>query len=65
MKLQVAEQQIIVGKRVTIGAAINGILAAVAHYRPDDAAALLALSVPLTFVIQVVIGNTLTITTKE
>ena len=48
---------IIVGKRVTIGAAILGVANAIAHFYPEQAPAILAIVMPLTFVVQLLVVN--------
>ena len=57
MKIKAGETQIVIGKRVTIGAAINGIATAVAAYFPEHAVAIMATAIPLTFLIQVVVAH--------
>ena len=54
---------IIIGKRVTVGAVIGGVAAAVAHFVPQHAPAILSLIVPLTFLVQVLIANFYGVTT--
>ncbi len=48
---------IVIGKRVTVGAAIGGVANAVAVFYPEHAPAILALIVPLTFAVQLVLAN--------
>ena len=43
---------IIIGKRTTVGAAITSLAGVFAHFFPEDAAAIIGLAVPLTFIIQ-------------
>ena len=47
----------VIGKRVTIGAAINSVAAVAAHFLPDHAPAIVAAAVPITFVSQVLIAK--------
>lgn len=54
---------IVIGKRITIGAAISSVIAAIAHFYPQHAPALLSLSVPITFAIQVWVAHHYGITT--
>lgn len=56
---------LVIGKRITVGAAINSIAAVLAHFHPDHATAIISAAVPVTFVAQVFIVNTLGITQKE
>lgn len=48
---------IVIGKRVTAGAAINSIAAVFAHFYPQHAPAIVAAAVPITFVAQVMIAR--------
>lgn len=57
MKPTIGGKQIIIGKRVTIGAAIGGLGSAVAAIWPQYSQAILALVTPITFVVQVIIAN--------
>lgn len=54
---------IVVGKRVTVGAAVKGLLAALAAVWPDHAATMIALAIPITFAVQVWVGYKWGITT--
>ena len=45
--------EVIIGKRVGIGAAITSLAGAIAHFYPAHAGAIIGLAVPLTFAIQV------------
>lgn len=56
---------IVIGKRVTLGAVINSCAAVAAHFFPDHAPAIVAAAVPITFVAQVIVGNKFGITTGE
>jgi len=48
---------IVIGKRVPIGAAITSACAVLAFFFPDYAPAIIAAAVPVTFVIQVIVAN--------
>ena len=48
---------LIVGKRVTIGATITSTCAMLAFIFPDYAPAIVAAAVPITFIIQVFVAN--------
>ena len=53
---------VVIGKRVTIGAAISSTAAVLAHIWPDHAPAIVAGAVPVTFAIQVFVANRFGIT---
>ena len=53
---------VIIGKRVTVGAAINGAAAVFAHIFPENAPAIISAAIPLTLVSQVLIANYIGIT---
>lgn len=57
MKLNVGDKEVLVGKRVTIGAAINSTAAALAHFYPDHAPAIISVAVPITFIVQVLVAR--------
>lgn len=65
MKIQAAGANIVVGKRVTLGAAINSIVLIIGIYFPQHQQALLAAAIPLTFLSQLFIANKIGITTHE
>lgn len=48
---------VVIGKRVTVGAAFNGVAVAVSHYLPDHAPAIIAVSGTLTFVAQILLAK--------
>ena len=48
---------IVIGKRITVGAAIMGVSEAVQTFFPEYAAAIGQLTVPLIFVVQLIIVN--------
>ena len=48
---------LIIGKRVTIGAAITSVCAMLAFIFPEKAPAIVAAAVPVTFAIQVIVAN--------
>lgn len=54
---------VIIGKRVTVGAAINGTAAAIAQFFPDQATAIIALAVPVTLITQLLIARYAGVTT--
>lgn len=57
MKATIGDNEIIIGKRVTIGAVITSIAAFFAHFDPENAAAYVSIAVPVTFVVQIVVAN--------
>jgi hypothetical protein len=58
MKINTSDgKSVIVGKRITVGAAINSVASICAFIFPDYAPAIVAAAVPLTFLVQVVIVN--------
>ena len=63
--MKLAVNNVIIGKRITVGAAINGVAAALAHIFPENAPAIISAAVPLTLVSQVLIANYVGITTAE
>ena len=50
-------KNVIIGKRITAGAAINSIGAVFAHIYPDYAPAIISACVPITFVVQIILVN--------
>jgi len=48
---------LIIGKRVTIGASITSVCAMLAFIYPDYAPAIIAAAAPVTFIIQVFVAN--------
>ena len=54
---------IVVGKRVTIGAAIMAISEAVQFYLPDHAPAIGQLTIPVIFIVQLILANRYGVTT--
>lgn len=53
---------IIIGKRIPIGAAINSIAVIFAAFFPNQAIAIMATAIPLTFIAQLIIANFLGVT---
>lgn len=53
---------IIIGKRITVGAAIMGVSEAVQTFFPEYAAAIGQMTVPLIFVVQLIIVNKVGVT---
>ena len=47
----------VIGKRITLGAAILGVANALVHFYPDQAPAILAIVTPIVFVVQLVVAN--------
>lgn len=66
MKIERANKPpIVIGKRVTLGAAINSIAAGFAHFNPENAAFYVSIAVPITFAAQVIVANWMGVTTSE
>jgi hypothetical protein len=66
--MKIARQEkpdIIVGKRVAVGAAINSTAAVFAAIYPDEAPAIVASAVPITFAVQTFIANFWGVTSAE
>ena len=45
--------EIVIGKRIPLGSAINGVAVAIAAFYPDRAVAIMALAIPITAAAQV------------
>ena len=65
MKIQYKNSDVIIGKRVTLGAVISSLAAFFAHFDPDNAPAYIAISIPVTFVAQVIVANWMGVTTHD
>ena len=65
MKLQAGNTQIVVGKRVSVGAAILSTATGIAHFFPEHAPAIIAFATPLILIVQVLIGHFASITTRK
>ena len=63
--MKVGGTQVVIGKRVTVGALIKSLGATFAVIYPDYAAAILASTIAVTFTVQVAIAHWSSITTKE
>ena len=57
-------KNVVIGKRLTFGAAVNSVGAILAHFYPEHAAAIVSACVPITFVGQVILVNKFGITQK-
>lgn len=57
-------KNMVIGKRITVGAAINSVAAILAHVYPDHAAAFISAAVPITFIAQIFVVNKFGITQK-
>lgn len=55
---------LIIGKRITIGAAITSLATAIGNMFPEHATIIVGFSVPITFAVQVWIANKFGVTTK-
>ena len=56
---------IVIGKRITVGAAITSTLAVLSHFWPEHSSAMAAAAVPVTFIIQVWLANKFGVTSAE
>ena len=56
--------QVIIGKRVQVGAAITSTAGVLAHFWPDHAAAFIGAAVPVTFFVQLWIAKKFGVTGK-
>ena len=56
---------IVIGKRTTIGAAITSFAGFLTHFYPEHGPAFIALAVPLTFAVQVWVATKLGVTTDQ
>ena len=63
MKLDIGDAEIVIGKRVTIGATIGSTAAVFAHFFPEQAPAIISAAVPVTFLIQLAIVRYFGVTT--
>jgi len=58
MKVELpGSDSVIIGKRVTIGAAINSTAVAIAYFYPDKAPAIVAAAIPITLVVQILVAR--------
>lgn len=66
MKVEIeGKPPIIIGKRVTVGALITSIAGIFTHFYPYHAPAIVAATVPITMVAQIIIANWIGVTTSE
>ena len=65
MKLQAGDTQIVVGKRVTIGAMVGSVTTVFANIYPDYAAAIVGSATAITFFIQLLVAHFASVTTKD
>ena len=65
MKLQAGETQVVIGKRVTVGAMASSVATVLASLYPDYAVAIVGSVGAVTFFLQIAIGHFANITTKE
>ncbi len=55
---------IVIGKRISIGAAITSTAGVFAHFFPEHAAAFIGIAVPVTFGVQLWVAKKFGVTTK-
>lgn len=65
MKASIGETQVVIGKRVTIGAAVGSIATVLADLFPEYATAIVGGATAVTFFAQLLIANYMGITTKN
>ncbi len=65
MKINNNGEVIVIGKRIPIGSAIQSIGTVIASFFPEKAVAIMAATVPVTFIAQVIVVNFFGVTTKE
>ena len=65
MKIQAGKTQIVVGKRVALGAMIGSVATTFAALFPDYAVAIMGSVTAVTFFVQVAVAHFTSITTKE
>jgi len=63
MKVDFGDKTVIIGKRVTIGGAIGSVATGLSYIFPEQAPAIIAFAVPVTFFVQIIIANYYSITT--
>jgi hypothetical protein len=56
---------LVIGKRTTVGAAITSVAGFLTHFYPEHGPAFIAAAVPITFGVQLVLANKFGVTTKE
>jgi len=64
MKMNVGDTQVIVGKRVTLGAMVNSVAVVMAAFYPLYAVHIMGSAVAVTFALQVIVGHFASNTTK-
>jgi hypothetical protein len=64
MKVQLQDTSVIIGKRVTLGAAFTSLAAALGFIFPEHAAAITAMAVPVTFIAQVFVAHKFGVTSN-
>lgn len=57
--------QVIVGKRISVGGALTSLALVLGEFWPDYLKIFVAAAIPITFVVQVLIVNTMGVTTKK
>ncbi len=63
MKLDIGDAEIVIGKRVSVGAAIGGVASVFGNLYPEYAPSILAGVVPFTFIVQILIARYAGVTT--
>ena len=66
MKISIeGKPPIVIGKRVTVGALITSLTAIATHFYPEHAPAIVAATVPITMVAQIIIANWIGVTSAD
>ena len=65
MKIEAGKTQIIIGKRVALGAMVNSMAVVMAAFYPEYAVHIMGGVTAVTFALQVAVGHFSNITTKE
>ena len=65
MRVQAGKTQIVIGKRVALGAMVGSVATTFAALFPEHAVAILGSVTAVTFFLQIAVGHFTNITTKE
>ncbi len=65
MKLDIGDNEIIVGKRIAVGAVLGSIAKIFATLYPENATIFYESGLVLTFIVQIILANYFSITTKD
>ena len=65
MRVHAGKTQIVIGKRVALGAMVGSVATTFAALYPDNAVAIMGSVTAVTFFLQIAVGHFTNITTKE